>query len=94
MKGRKTGGRTKGSVNKIAGVPVNHVRDICRSMIDGPVYRAKLLARLESGKIAPAVETMLWHYAYGKPVETVELTGKDGGPMKHHVRITIVKKAA
>ncbi len=24
---------------------------------------------------------MLWHYAYGKPKETVEMTGKDGGPL-------------
>lgn len=74
-------------------VPANHVRDVCRTMVDNLAYRKKLASRMTSGKIAPAVEQMIWHYAYGKPVETVKLTGGDGGPVQHHVRITIVKKA-
>jgi hypothetical protein len=94
MKGKKTGGRRKGSGNKIPPVARNDVRDVCRAMVEEHGYRERLKLRMQIGKIAPAVETMVWHYAYGKPVETVELTGKDGGPMKHHVRITIVKKAA
>lgn len=114
--GRKTGGRQKGTPNKLPGTPrsvrapraprtrgsapvvpavvgANQVRDVCRAMVDNPTYRAKLASRMNSGKIAPAVEQMIWHYAHGKPVETVKLTGGDGGPVQHHVRITIVKKA-
>ena len=41
-------------------------------------YRAGLEERLHGGKVAPAVECMLWHYAYGKPKETVQLQNPDG----------------
>ena len=35
--------------------------------MDDPNYHAQLQERLLAGKLAPAVECMLWHYAKGKP---------------------------
>jgi hypothetical protein len=40
--------------------------------VDDPVYRQRLATRLRSGKLSPAVECMLWHYAKGKPKEEVQ----------------------
>ena len=47
-------------------------RKAATELVDDPAYRAKLLADLRKRKVAPAVEQMLWHYAKGKPKESVE----------------------
>jgi hypothetical protein len=57
------------------------VRDAARKLVEDERYRAKLGERLESGKLAPAMETMLWHYAYGKPKETVDVEFPGGVPV-------------
>jgi hypothetical protein len=44
-------------------------------MVDNPAYRRALMKRLLAGELAPAMETMLWAYAKGKPKETVVLDG-------------------
>ncbi len=64
-------GRPKGSVNKAPA----EVRAAARAIIDDPVYREALRNRIMSGS-APAMETLLWHYGYGKPKETIELSGE------------------
>jgi len=43
--------------------------------VDNPDYRAALAKRLIAGT-AGAVETLVWHYAKGKPVDRIE----QGGP--------------
>ena len=63
MKGRKTGGRKKGTPN----VATVEARAVCAAIVNDPAYVAKLKVRAKSGKLAPAVETMLWQYAHGKP---------------------------
>jgi len=75
-KGRKTGGRKKGSLNASTG----EVRAIARKMVDDPAYRASLNARMLKGNAGP-VEVLVWHYAYGRPTETHEHSGPDGGPI-------------
>jgi hypothetical protein len=45
-------------------------------LVDDPEYRKNLLERLRKGKVAPAVETMLWSYAHGKPKDAVEHDGE------------------
>lgn len=72
MRGKKTGGRQKGTPNKIT----TEAQDLARQLLASPKYLAKLQRRLDSGRIAPAVETTLWHYAYGKPAESVKHSGK------------------
>ena len=53
-----------------------------RAIVDDPTYRANLAKRVKDGNVAPAVETMLWHYAHGKPVERHEVkhTGYEDTP--------------
>jgi hypothetical protein len=38
-----------------------------------PAHRKSLVRRLVAGKLAPAMEVLLWHFAYGKPKDTVNL---------------------
>ncbi len=73
---RKCGGRVKGVPNKAT----VEVKEAARRLIEDRAYRAALARRLRSGRIAPAMETTLWHYAYGKPKEYVEHTSPEGEP--------------
>ena len=70
MKGRKTGGRRKGTPNKVTA----EARAVCAAILDDPTYRTNLTARARAGALAPAVETMLWHYAFGKPKDSLNVT--------------------
>jgi hypothetical protein len=45
------------------------------SMVEDEQYRARLLADFRARKIRPAVEVMIWAYAKGRPVESVEHSG-------------------
>ena len=64
-------GRPKGSPNKVT----PEVRLAARAIVDDPSYRKGLKTRVETGK-APHMEPLLWHYAHGKPADTVELQGR------------------
>ena len=64
-------GRKKGVPNKATA----EVRAACAAIVDDPTYRRQLIARAKAGKLAPALECMLWHYAKGKPKEQVEHSG-------------------
>lgn len=64
-KGRKTGGRQPGSLNKAT----VEAKAACAELIDDPEYRRSLGKRLRAGKLSPAVECLLWFYAKGKPKE-------------------------
>lgn len=77
-KGKKTGGRAKGVPNK----NTTDVAAVARALVEDPEYQVNFALRLFKGDLAPGVETMLWHYAYGKPAEHLEVTGEDGGPVK------------
>ena len=70
MRGRKTGGRQKGTLNKVTA----EAKAVCAAIVDDPTYRRNLTARARRGDLAPAIEAMLWHYAYGKPKETIGVT--------------------
>jgi hypothetical protein len=63
------GGRPKGSLNRTT----LEVREFARHLIEDPEYQASLRHRMIAGK-APQMEMVLFHYAYGKPVERHELT--------------------
>jgi hypothetical protein len=54
---------------------------MARSLIEDQAYQALFKARLHAGTIPPGVESMLWHYAYGKPAEHLKFAGEDGGPV-------------
>jgi hypothetical protein len=88
MQGRKTGGRKKGTPNKATA----DVRALCTQLLTDPAYVANFTERLHAGKLAPHVEALLWHYAYGKPVEHLEVGGEDGRPVE--VRFVLVDGAS
>ena len=67
-RGRKTGGRLPGSLNKAT----VEAKEACAELVDDPEYRRDLAQRLRAGTLSPAVETMLWYYAKGKPKEEVQ----------------------
>ena len=73
QKGDPRCGRPPGLVNKTT----KEVREIATRLVEDGEYRSSLRMRLVSGTLAPAVESMLWHYAYGKPKETHVI---EGGP--------------
>lgn len=76
--GRKTGGRRKGTPNK----NTTDVGAVARALVDDADYRTLFKRRLHAGEVAAGVETMLWHYAYGKPPDHVQLGGDGGGPVR------------
>ena len=63
-----TGGRKKGTPNK----STVELREFFSSVLNDPAYRARLLARAKLGTLPPPVEIALWHYAVGKPKETID----------------------
>lgn len=78
MKGRKTGGRKKGTLNKAT----IESRDLCAKIVNDPVYRRMLTKRANAGTLAPGMEQMLWDRTYGKVSDKLQLGGPSGRPMK------------
>lgn len=80
---RDTSGLKRGGPGRPPGVPNKATRDMkdfaTRCLTDA-AYVAALKRRLIRGT-AGAVEIRLYDYAYGKPKETHELTGAEGGPL-------------
>jgi Family of unknown function (DUF5681) len=62
-------GRPKGTQNRAT----REAKEFCRSVVDDPRYQVSLRRRAIAGKLSPAIECMLWYYAKGRPVSTVEL---------------------
>ncbi len=57
-------------------------RAVCTAILDDPTYRTNLTVRARAGTLAPAVEAMLWHYAFGKPKDSLDVTvGRAGGDL-------------
>ena len=81
-------GRPKGRPNKVT----LEVRESAMRLVTDPAYVASLKVRLEEGK-AGAMEPTLWHYAYGKPKETIEHSGPNGGPVRTLAVIDATGKA-
>lgn len=78
-------GRPKGIPNRAT----SEVIEVSRGLVNGSKYRETLQARLESGDVSPAVETMLWYYAFGKPKEIVSHEGVDGAPLIPTLNVTL-----
>lgn len=79
-------GRPKGRKNKATA----EVQLLHRQLVNDSAYRRTLLRRLRSGKLAPAVECLLWHYAYGKPKDTIQHEGGDV-PLKFTLNLDVAK---
>lgn len=44
-----------------------------RRLLNSQAYRESLERRIKRDDLPAAVEVMLWHYAYGKPVESLQV---------------------
>lgn len=78
-KGRKTGGRQKGSLNKTT----LEVREAARVFLSDPQGQKQLLEQFRDGKLNPATLQMFYHYAYGKPPDKLQVSGdEDGSPLR------------
>lgn len=53
------------------------VREVATRLVDDPEYLQRLRERLLAGT-AGAVEIMLWHYAYGKPLDRIQVSSPHG----------------
>jgi hypothetical protein len=70
VKGKpRTGGRPKGQPNHAT----VEARELARELLADPQYQRKFKTRLLAGRLAPALERMLWYYAHGRPREHVEI---------------------
>lgn len=77
MSSRNTAGLKKGGPGRKPGVPNRatvEIKESSRRLVEDPDYVQSLRRRLVSGK-APHMETLLFHYAYGKPKDTTALEG-------------------
>ena len=63
-------GRKKGVPNKRN----LEIQEVARRLLEDRDYQAQLKVRLISGK-APVIEQMLYWYAYGKPIDRIQLIG-------------------
>jgi hypothetical protein len=67
-------GRPPGALNKTT----REIREAARTLLDRPEYRASLQQRLDAGQ-APHMETLLHHYAFGKPKEQMDVDARLSG---------------
>ncbi len=62
-------GRPKGAEN----TRTKEARELARKFATDKIYQKRLLERLRAGE-AGTMEATLWHYAFGKPQESVAHT--------------------
>jgi hypothetical protein len=68
-KGDPRCGRPKGRKNNVTG----EVRALAQALVRDPKYMEAFRQRWREGSLPPAVEAMVWHYAWGKPHERVQV---------------------
>lgn len=52
-------------------------REFARRIVTDKIYQDNLLDRARCGDAPPQIETLLWHYAFGKPVDELNVTVSD-----------------
>ena len=67
--------------------------EFCKQILDSREFRQYLFTGIACGDIPPAVMCRVIDHAWGKPVDRVEHTGKDGQPIETvtEVRRVIVR---
>ena len=75
-----TGLKRGGSPGRPRGVPnrsTTEVKEACEKLVNDPAYRVRLQQRLLAGDLPPAMESLIWFYAFGKPKEQLEVNVPD-----------------
>lgn len=67
-------GRPKGRLNNVT----LEARDFARCILDSEEYRASLMRRIQADTLPPQIESLLYHYRYGKPKDTLEVNVTSG----------------
>jgi hypothetical protein len=62
-------GRPPGALNKNRG----EAKTFCQEILRSEEYKHSVRMRAKAGTLPAQVEVLLWHYAYGKPVEHVAI---------------------
>ena len=57
-----------------ARVAVKAVRGIALRLLKRPLYQQQLKKALDEGTLHPTIHALLYHYAYGKPKEELEVS--------------------
>jgi hypothetical protein len=69
-KGRKrVGGRVKGTPNRIS----LEARALASALVTSPTYQARLIRDFDRRKVHPTIESLIWQYHIGKPVQPVAM---------------------
>lgn len=68
-------GNPAGRPSGLIALPTKTLRAFCRAFVEDLTYRQNLLERILAGK-APFLETLIWHYAYGKPPDKLVVDDK------------------
>jgi hypothetical protein len=71
----KRGGRRKGTLNRAT----VQGREFAVKLVSDAAYVASVQTRAKAGKLSPGLEALLWYFAFGKPPESLELSGKVNG---------------
>lgn len=71
-------GRKPGTQNAIT----KEAKAIARAILEQPAVRRRYNQQAIDGTLPTAIETLLWHYAYGVPKQVVEHTGAQGQPLE------------
>ena len=70
----KAGGKPKGAVSAAQVRMSKEGREFCKAILDDPEYVASLKRRLMADTLPMGIEQLLYYYAYGKPVENIDVT--------------------
>ena len=66
-----------GPATKFKKQRLSEAQEFAAKIIDDPAYRKTLRDRAGAGTLPPAIETLLWYYRFGKPVNRVEVGTPD-----------------
>lgn len=64
-------GRPKGATSKVT----REVKQFAQSILEDPLVQQRTLEDARKGRLAPPIHSMLFHYAYGKPKDTLKVEG-------------------
>lgn len=58
------------------------IKQFCKDVLETKEYREFLLQRISLGLLQPQIETLLYYYAHGKPVERLEVESNPIGRLE------------
>lgn len=71
--------RPKGVPNRKSSRRISAAEKLASKIVDSPEYFKSLMDRAFAGTLPPAIEMLLWHYRFGRPVNKVEISSVGTG---------------